>query len=70
MIGETIKEFKLTRRLGKGGMGEVWEAEQQIVHTRVAIKLLLADISSDTLPILAILRGEDEEEDDEEEVDS
>jgi len=30
----------------------------------------LADISSDTLPILAILRGEDEEEDDEEEVDS
>ena len=30
----------------------------------------LAEISSDTLPILAILRGEDEEEDDEEEVDS
>lgn len=30
----------------------------------------LADISSDTLQILAILRGEDEEEDDDEEMDS
>ena len=30
----------------------------------------LADISSDTLQILAILRGEDEEENDDEEMDS
>jgi hypothetical protein len=30
----------------------------------------LADISSDTLQILAILRGEDEEDDDDEEVDT
>jgi len=40
MIGETIKDFKITHRLGKGGMGEVWVGEQQIVKTRVAIKLL------------------------------
>jgi serine/threonine protein kinase len=47
MIGEVIKDFKITGRLGKGGMGEVWVAEQQLVRTKVAIKLLLADISSD-----------------------
>ena len=40
MRGDTIKDFKLTARLGAGGMGEVWAAEQQIVKTKVAIKLL------------------------------
>jgi eukaryotic-like serine/threonine-protein kinase len=44
VIGQTIKDFKITERLGSGGFGEVWAAEQQIVHTRVAIKLLRADI--------------------------
>src|SRR5262249_39849854 len=47
MIGEAIKDFKIIGQLGKGGMGEVWVAEQQIVKTRVAIKLLLAERSSD-----------------------
>jgi serine/threonine-protein kinase len=46
MIGETIKDFRITERLGKGGMGEVWVAEQQIVKTKVAIKLLFAELSS------------------------
>ena len=48
MIGEIVKGFKITARLGKGGMGEVFAAEQQIIGTKVAIKLLLADVSSDT----------------------
>src|SRR5689334_2922050 len=47
MIGETIKDFRITGRLGKGGMGEVWMAEQQIVKTRVAIKLLIGELSKD-----------------------
>jgi serine/threonine-protein kinase len=47
MIGETVKDFRITGRLGKGGMGEVWVAEQQIVKTRVAIKVLLAELSKD-----------------------
>jgi serine/threonine-protein kinase len=47
MIGEVIKDFRVTGRLGKGGMGEVWVAEQQIVKTQVAIKLLLSELSSD-----------------------
>jgi len=36
----------------------------------MAIMGALADISSDTMRILAILRGDDEEEDDDEEMDS
>ena len=41
MLGETIGNFKIVRRLGRGGMGEVWLAEQQQLGTKVAIKVLL-----------------------------
>ncbi len=47
MLGEVIKDFVLIKPLGKGGMGEVWAAEQQLIKTRVAIKLLLAGSASD-----------------------
>ncbi len=47
MIGETIKGFQITARIGKGGMGEVWMAEQPIVKTRVAIKVLHKEMSTD-----------------------
>jgi tetratricopeptide (TPR) repeat protein/tRNA A-37 threonylcarbamoyl transferase component Bud32 len=47
VIGTTIKDFKLIERLGKGGWGEVWAAEQPIVKTRVAIKLLRSEVSGD-----------------------
>jgi hypothetical protein len=43
--------------------------EEQGIYRGEVITMMgaLADISSDTLQILAILRGEDDEEDDEEE---
>jgi serine/threonine protein kinase/Flp pilus assembly protein TadD len=47
VIDTTIKDFRLIEKLGKGGWGEVWAAEQAIVKTRVAIKLLGAEVSSD-----------------------
>jgi len=47
VIGETIGNFRLVSRLGRGGMGEVWLGEQQAVGTRVAIKLLHADITDE-----------------------
>ncbi|HEX7702335.1 MAG TPA: hypothetical protein VF403_16465, partial [Kofleriaceae bacterium] len=41
VLGETIGNFKIVAKLGRGGMGEVWLGEQQSLGTRVAIKTLL-----------------------------
>jgi serine/threonine-protein kinase len=47
VIGATIGNFEVIRRLGKGGMGEVWLAEHKGVRTKVAIKTLVAKLSDD-----------------------
>lgn len=44
-VGETLDDFRLVRRLGEGGMGQVYLAEQQSLQRRVAIKLLRSDIA-------------------------
>ena len=41
--GQTLGDFVLVQRLGRGGMGEVWEAEQRTLSRRVALKLLLPE---------------------------
>jgi non-specific serine/threonine protein kinase/serine/threonine-protein kinase len=40
LIGRTIGGFTLRRRIGKGGMGVVWEAEQDHPRRTVALKLM------------------------------
>jgi serine/threonine protein kinase len=35
-----LAKYELTRMLGKGGMGEVWEGEHQLTGRRVAVKVL------------------------------
>jgi serine/threonine-protein kinase len=42
-----LGEFKLLRRLGKGGMATVWLAEQTSLHRQVALKLLRSDLMAD-----------------------
>ena len=47
MLGQTLKHYRIIGRLGAGGMGEVFAAEDMRLHRRVAIKMLPAEAGSD-----------------------
>ena len=40
MINTTISKYKITRLIGEGGMASVYEAEHEMLGTKVAIKVL------------------------------
>ena len=47
LTGRTLGDFRLLRLIGRGGMGVVWEAEQQSLGRKVAVKLLPGALCSD-----------------------
>lgn len=45
--GVALGSYRLLRRLGAGGFGEVWEARHQLLARPAAVKLILGDIAGD-----------------------
>src|SRR3954469_13589311 len=51
MIDQNISHYRVISRLGSGGMGVVYEAEDLKLRRRVALKFLAADMAQNKLAL-------------------
>lgn len=51
LTGQTLGDYRILRRLGQGGMGQVYLAEQISLKRKVALKLLRSDLAANTVSL-------------------
>jgi len=47
MVGQTLGHYRVNKKIGEGGMGAVYEAEDLSLQRRVALKFLPAELAAD-----------------------
>src|SRR5512136_3491664 len=56
MIGETLGHYRILEKIGQGGMGEVFLAEDTSLHRKVALKFLPPEMQRDATALKRFIR--------------